>query len=83
MTRKTPPPPKPNEVAAISTRTTVVKKRNPRDIPYILSLPRLPQRVYGFWEIFLFEKKDAPDHDEVNDKSKVPPHPFPKPYWGT
>ena len=82
MARKTLPPPKLNKAAAVSTRATVVEKCDPRDIPYILPLPKLPRRVYGFWETPPFEKKDASDHDEVNTKSKVPPHSLLKPYWG-
>ena len=47
----------------------------------VLSL-KMPSCIYGFWKIFLFEKEDAPDQEDVDDKSKVPPHPFLKSYWG-
>ena len=75
-----PPPPKLNKAAPISTRATATKKRDKRDIPYIRPLPKKSES-YGFWKIFPFEKEDAPDNEEVDDKLKVPPHPYLKPDW--
>ena len=81
-----PPPPqtlKPNKTASVSIRATTAKKRNKRDLSYIHPLPKnMLSRINGFWLIFLFEMKDAPDHDIIDNKSKVLPHPFLEPYWG-